>query len=47
MDKVVMVREILMGMEFLNIPSDKFLELKKRHGSVEKLYEYISNKFIM
>ena len=47
MDKVVMVREILMGMEFLNIPLDKFLELKKQHGNVEKLYEYISNKFIM
>lgn len=41
MNKVVIVREILMGMEFLHIPSEKYCILKKQLGSVENLYDYI------
>lgn len=38
-----MCREILMGMNFLNIPSINFLNLKNKYGGIEGLYNYISD----
>jgi len=44
MNKILITREILMAMEFLNIPSDRFKDMKEKCGGLYSLYTYIGNK---
>ena len=41
MNKILMTREILMAMEFLNITFDRFKELKEKYGGINGLYHYL------
>ena len=45
MNKLILCREILMAMEFLNIPSERYGDLKKQCGGVKELHEYLSKLF--
>jgi hypothetical protein len=42
--KVKMAHEVMQAMEFLNIPKEKFSELKEKYGSLEKLHKEMSDR---
>lgn len=45
MSKVQMSLEIFQGFEFLGIPAEKFLELKKEHGgTMQSLHNWVAEQ---
>ena len=44
MSKIKMSKEIMDGMKFLGIPSEKFSELKEEKGGTKQLHDYIASE---
>lgn len=40
----MMCREIILALQFLGINTEKFSELKRKFGSLEKLHNFVENK---
>jgi hypothetical protein len=42
--KISICREIIIGLIFLEIPTEKFTELKKKYGGVYNLHSFVQNQ---
>lgn len=44
MRKILIAKEVILGMIFLNIPTEKFSELKEKHGGLYNLHSFIEKQ---